>query len=224
MTGINSITRKCLITGFGPFPGVKINPSELLVKELNRLQPEEFQNFEWQTEILPTQWEASLRCLDLLNDEFNPTVMIHFGVSSKAVGLQLEHRAHNKFSTKPDAAGCRFSEGNKQLLSRSMVSTKADIETLIDILKDTGIPVYSSNDTGDYICNGLYYHSLELSRKRGGPELTLFVHIPPIADSIIQTGSQQNNTSTLDTLTKGAIKIVAAIMEKFKTENTTTLS
>ncbi len=216
---LNKNPLKCLVTGFGPFPGFKVNPSELLVKKLNQLQPDEFENFETLAEVLPTEWKASLQCLGLLHEKFKPDIMIHFGVSSEAFGFQFEQCANNGFSTKLDAAGLRYSPDMNASRDEDRIFTRIDIKALIDKLNHNyGCPAYFSNDPGNYICNSLYYHSLKLSDRPEGPESVLFVHVPPLTDGVEQSGTQLNNGFTLERLTAGAIKIVATVMEQFETE------
>ena len=48
---------KVLISGFEPFGGAKLNPSELLVAELKRI---EFKNLELSTVILPVEFDSAL--------------------------------------------------------------------------------------------------------------------------------------------------------------------
>ena len=39
----------------------------------------------------------------------------------------------------------------------------------------------TSHSAGHYLCNFLYYHSLDWALRQAAPPLVLFVHIPPLS-------------------------------------------
>ena len=94
-----------LITGFGPFPGVPVNATMQLVPELAAAGTRAFAGVRIATAILATEWAAAPRTLDGLLAEVKPDLVLHFGVSSRARGFEVESRAANACTQMPDAAG-----------------------------------------------------------------------------------------------------------------------
>ena len=96
---------KILITGFGPFPGMRNNPSQWLVRSIDsgviRLPPD----LSVATAILPTSWQrVEERTPDLLT-RHQPAIALHFGVHDKASGFRVERIARNRRKYVPDVDG-----------------------------------------------------------------------------------------------------------------------
>ena len=64
---------KVLISGFEPFGGAKLNPSELLVAELKRI---EFKNLELSTVILPVEFDRASDVLLRKVNELKPEMVL----------------------------------------------------------------------------------------------------------------------------------------------------
>src|SRR6202521_1145034 len=94
-----------LVTGFGPFPGVPVNATMRLVPELAQSAARQFAGVRIAGAVLATEWAAAPRQLDQLLAEIEPDLVLHFGVSSRARGFEIEQRAHNACLQAPDAAG-----------------------------------------------------------------------------------------------------------------------
>ena len=67
---------KVLVSGFEPFGGAKLNPSELLVRELRRI---EFDNIQLSTIVLPVEFDRAAELLLRTVKELNPKVVIASG-------------------------------------------------------------------------------------------------------------------------------------------------
>ena len=57
--------------------------------------------------------------------------------------------------------------------------TNLPIEKYASVLSDEGFPVEISHSAGNFICNHLYFHALNMPER---PRDVLFVHIPPTED------------------------------------------
>ena len=73
-----------LVTGFGPFPGVPVNATMLLLPALSLPATKLFPDVHFVLEVLPTEWSAGPRRLERLLAETTPDLALHFGVSSRA--------------------------------------------------------------------------------------------------------------------------------------------
>ena len=167
-----------LLTAFGPFPGVPVNATMRLVPELAERAALAFPDVRFVTETLATEWQAAPRRLAAVIAEVKPDLILHFGVSSRARGFEIEQRAHNACRSMPDAAGvlpraATLRDGGAEVLRASL-----PVPHLVLGLKRRGIPAYASRDAGAYLCNAVLYHSLQIAADRRGDCRVGFVHVP----------------------------------------------
>ena len=166
-----------LITGFGPFPGVPVNATMQLVPELARAAARQFAGVRIATEVLATEWAAAPQQLDALLAEIEPDLVLHFGVSSRARGFEVEARARNVCTAAPDAAGAlppgaAIRDGGAEFAAASL-----PVQHIVTRLRRRGIPAFVSRDAGGYLCNATLYHSLGCARDAPGRRVG-FIHIP----------------------------------------------
>ncbi len=170
---------RVLVTGFGPFPGAPVNPSAWLAEAL----PERLSGIgvELHTCVLPTQWETVEELARHLHETIQPQVTIHFGLSHIAKGFRIERSAHNRAIARTDASGALprgrviLDQGPERL------DTALPTSALSTHLRERGIPAASSRSAGRYLCNFLYYLSLDRAARQASASAVLFVHIPPFA-------------------------------------------
>ena len=60
----------------------------------------------------------------------------------------------------------------------SSIQTQYDYNIFSDFFKNYGYKVRISSNAGNYLCNHVYYHSLNTIAKNNSNTKTLFVHIP----------------------------------------------
>ena len=168
---------RVLLTGFGPFPGAAVNPSawlaEALPAHLSGL------NAEIHTRILATEWETVEALTAHLHESLQPQVTIHFGLSQTAAGFRIERSAYNRASARADAAGAL--PRSRAILAHGQLrlDTSLPAAALSAHLRKSGIAAAPSRSAGRYLCNFLYYLSLDRAARQTGAPTVLFVHIPP---------------------------------------------
>jgi pyroglutamyl-peptidase len=178
----NSGRTTVLLTGFGPFPMMPRNATMDLVPAVAERARRSMPDVVFLTEILPTEWMAAPMRLKALLAEIEPDVSIHFGVSPRARGFEIETRAVNVCAPLADASGalpiqdCIDSNGPDQL------NTRLPAAQIVHRLRRLCIPAYLSRDAGTYLCNAALYTTLDttMSSCLNGPGGTRggFVHIP----------------------------------------------
>ena len=95
---------RILITGFGPFPGAPVNPTQPLVARLAGLRRPAFSEVERIAHIFPVTYGAVDRELPLLLARHRPDALLMFGLASRTPFLRIETRARNAITTLwPDA-------------------------------------------------------------------------------------------------------------------------
>ena len=167
---------RVLVTGFGPFPGFAQNPSAWLVETLAERQ--RASGVELDARILPTAWE-DVALIPRLYRSLQPHVMIYFGVSERAEAFHIERSAHNRVRRRADAQGAMPGGHTIREGGPSRFDTPFPAAALAAHLRLSGIAARTSRSAGAYLCNFLYYHSLEWALRQRTVPPVVFVHIPP---------------------------------------------
>lgn len=203
-----------LLTGFGPFPTVAANATSILVPRIAEATRRAVPGVAIAAHILPTEWEASLALLGELMRRLRPTISLHFGVSSRAIGFEIETRGRNRCTLSEDAVGrmpidpC-VSPGGPEFLPATVPAAH-----IVGRLRKRGLPAQLSRDAGGYLCNALLYRSLELSRASGMPARSGFIHLPSNLVNERRPAVEPRVTSRLtwDDVVDGSLEIVAATL------------
>ncbi|XP_023219839.1 pyroglutamyl-peptidase 1-like [Centruroides sculpturatus] len=162
-----------IITGFGPFRDIEVNSSWIAVRELAKVG---IDGVNLIIKEIPVEYETVTKIIPELWKKYKPAMVVHCGVSSSAKTLVLEQLAHNNGYESPDVTGnlppssCCVKCGSKCL------QTKIDMYQVSHDVNSSGlqIPAVVSNDAGRYLCEFIYYTSLNVS------PATAFIHVPPV--------------------------------------------
>jgi pyroglutamyl-peptidase len=204
-----------LITGFGPFPGVPVNATMRLLPELARAAPKLFPDVQFAIEVLPTEWAAGPRRLQQVLAQVEPDIALHFGVSARARGFEIEQRARNACAATPDASGALPSGAALHACGAEHLAASLPVRHIVARLRRAGIPAYVSRDAGTYLCNAALYRSLECAKDEAAAGRRVgFVHIP--ATLARPGGPNRGRTGacplTWDEAVVGALEILAACL------------
>lgn len=164
---------RLLITGFGAFPGMAVNPSAVVAARVGaaaRLR--RAAGGPPRAVVLRTAYAALETELGPLLAEA-PLAVLMIGVAGRTRRVRVEMRAANRASRlMPDAGGSpsrRLTLTTSGPAARWAGPAAARAEA---ILRRTGLPVRLSRDAGRYLCNAAYYRAL------AAPCPVLFLHIP----------------------------------------------
>jgi pyroglutamyl-peptidase len=162
---------RLLVTGFGPFPGVAVNPSAEIARRVAASPRWRRLGVEARALVLPTAYSSIEQVLaPALREGHDAVLMI--GVASRARRIRIERRAANRASIlAPDASGKRgagltFGTGEAFRLAAPSV------RPLLHWLRRHRLACAVSQDAGRYLCNASYYAALAESAP------VLFLHIP----------------------------------------------
>lgn len=161
---------KILVTGFKPFLGEKINPSEMLALELA-------QNFvEVEALILPVEFGKSFEILKKHLIENSYDYLISIGQASgrskigfEKVGLNWVQTEHQDESGHTPQTG-KITEGELALMS------VFPVDEMYQKLKNNRFPVEISFSAGTFVCNEFYFRVLNEFKNLK----SVFVHVPLI--------------------------------------------
>jgi len=205
-----------LITGFGPFPGVPVNATMRLLPELAQVAPRLFPDVRFAFEVLPTEWVAGPQRLQLLLAEVAPDLALHFGVSSRARGFEIEQRARNACAATPDAAGALPAGAGVLSVGPPYLSASLPLRHIVVRLRRLGIATFISRDAGAYLCNAALYHSLLCAKDAAGCGRRVgFVHIPA---TLARGGANRGRSGacplTWQQALDGALEILATALRR----------
>ncbi len=103
MSGASDQAVRVLVTGFGPFPSMPYNASTsvALALEGSAVTP----GVDVATAIIPVVWATARVAARKAIARFQPHAVVHFGVSKRSSGFEIERRAFNSSGRKEDQAG-----------------------------------------------------------------------------------------------------------------------
>jgi pyroglutamyl-peptidase len=178
----NSGRTTVLLTGFGPFPLMPINATMALVPAIADRARMLFPGIVFATEILPTEWTAGPVQLSNAMRNVQPDVAIHFGVSPRARGFEIETRAVNTCGLSTDACGALPPQDQVDPAGPDELRTRLPAAHIVQRLRRNGVPAFLSRDAGTYLCNAIMYASLDVLREQAMGQLSGakhgFVHVP----------------------------------------------
>jgi pyroglutamyl-peptidase len=197
---------RVLITGFGPFPGAPFNPSAALAKALARRRRPALAGIDRSTHVFATTYASVDRDLPKLFAQ-KPDVVLMFGVAGRRRQLCIETRARNAVSLLfPDANRHRPRHGVIKLRGPAALTGNAPFARLAGA---AGAQARLSRDAGNYLCNYLYWRTLE--QAGGTRPLVQFVHIPPVSAKP-RLQRRANRPPTLAQLLKSAEALLIALI------------
>jgi pyroglutamyl-peptidase len=193
---------RILVTGFSAFPGAPVNPTERLILELEARRSEFHRAGELSFAVLDVDYAKLPVALSHLG-KAQPNIAIHFGLSAQAHGFTLERCARNAFGPRPDNAG-HVPVAGRICAGPDRLTSGLPLERLHEALVARGLPASWSDDAGGYLCNYLFYLSRSDTIPEFAPEMSGFIHVPPLA------GGADAPTMSLEMLMEGAILIIRA--------------
>lgn len=177
---MNSPGIRILVTGFGPFPGVPFNASSSLVDHLAKTPTRSVPRAAILSATLPTDWQHAAREARRLAERFDPDVILHFGVSRRCTGFEVETQARNMASLFLDHAGRAPLGRTVRRGAPPMLKATLPAQLLVRRLRLAGLPAVLSSDAGRYLCNAVLFETLLHIRHRKHAPLVGFIHIPAL--------------------------------------------
>ena len=170
-----------LLTYFGPFPGVPVNPTVALaegaVRALNTARPD----LSVVARELPVSYDGSSAALRAALQEVQPDALISLGVAVGRDVVSLEQVAINL-----DSAGIEDNDGDRRCDEpivpdgREAYFSSLPVRASYERLRAAGEPVEISYTAGTYVCNHVFYEGQRISRELGLSIPAGFVHVPAI--------------------------------------------
>lgn len=184
------MTRTLLVTGFGPFPGVAVNPTQALALALDGRS---VNGAAVCARVLDVSFARAAQQLAQAVLATQPVALLHFGVAAGSTEIRLESQAVNRIAAdRPDSDGVNPADTGPADTSPAepcvdpqhpldaALAPWLDLPSLAERLNRRGLPTQISADAGRYVCNALYFSSLAAQSQAETPRPCLFVHVPLI--------------------------------------------
>lgn len=182
--GENDLPR-VLVTGFEPFPGAPVNPTQWLVERLRNEPPPLDGMAGFRAELLPVDYRSIGPRLSMIGKTFAPDIALHFGLAHGCGGFRLERLAHNIFANaKPDNSGFAPPDG-PICEAPALLPSRMPLQAIHSALKVENLPVVWSDDAGGYLCNVVMTLSLAGACEGFSPRISGFVHVPMVGDGCV---------------------------------------
>lgn len=180
---------KILVTGFEPFNGGSINPSEQIVHRLKA--PEGVTLIK---KILPVEFQKAGIQLKELFQEYRPDVVLSIGQAGGRAEITVERIAINIDCVKssngskilPDNAGNVPVDEPIVADGAPAYFSTLPIWQLVETIQKQGIPAAISNTAGTYVCNHVMYVNLHQATTKYPNMKAGFIHVPFLPEQIAE--------------------------------------
>jgi pyroglutamyl-peptidase len=188
-----------LVTGFEPFGGSAVNPSQQLVEALDG---------DVEKALLPVSYARAADELRRAVRDTEPDAVICFGQADGRTGISIERFAHNfdeGTTTDNDAApgsGRAIDEAGPVAYASTL-----PVDAIVAALRAEGIPAAPSSDAGGFLCNHVFYVLMQLLEEERLQAIGGFVHVPLLPE---QTLEQVAASMPLATLVRAAAVVISS--------------
>lgn len=193
-----------LVTGFGPFPRVRVNPTAVLARAVAARLKRSGLNA--QALVVETSYGAGLPALRAHLAATQPRAVLMLGLAARARFVRVELFARGHASPlHPDATG---GTPRPEAAHRSSLParTSGNPQGALAALRRGGIASQLSPSAGRYLCDASYAAALADTRQAGTP--VLFVHVP-----WLRPGAGQRPASRVAAFRPGAATLTARLAD-----------
>ena len=180
---------KILVTGFEPFNGGSINPSEQIVHRLKA--PEGVTLIK---KILPVEFQKAGIQLKELFQEYRPDVVLSIGQAGGRAEITVERIAINIDCVKSSNGSKILPDNEGNMPVDEPIETEGapayfstlPIWQLVETIQKQGIPAAISNTAGTYVCNHVMYVNLHQATTKYPNMKAGFIHVPFLPEQIAE--------------------------------------
>lgn len=175
-------TVQVLVTGFLPFLGEKLNPSQILLTSIQNEFPE---GTGVDVLALPVSFNQAFAILGerLLQKRYDVVLML--GQAGGRAEICFERVALNWIETEhPDEDGYQPERGSIMPSEAEALFTSLPIGQWVESLRSLGVPAKISLSAGGYVCNDLYYKTQLLIQRQAWTTQACSIHVPYIPSQV----------------------------------------
>jgi pyroglutamyl-peptidase len=201
-----------LVTGFEPFGGDTVNPSQELAKAVDGRA---IGALVVRSLVLPVQHEAARDIVAPELDAADLAAVVHLGLAGGRARISLERVAVNVMDyQQPDAAGdVKCDEACAPGGPPAYWST-LPLRAILAELTAEGIPAHLSYTAGAYLCNFAMYTTLHALAERGRAIPAGFVHVPYLPSMVAAHNADEPSMDIA--LTTRALEVILRAITRRK--------
>lgn len=196
---------KALVTGFEPFGGERVNPSQEAIRRL----PSTLGDLAIATQLLPAAYAPSLGLLYQAIERENPDIVLCTGEAGSRIDLTPERVAINVQDARIlDNLGDQPIDTEVVPGGPAAYFTTLPIKAAVHALREAGLPASVSNTAGTFVCNHVFYGLMHYAAARRPLLRAGFMHLPYLPEQA--AGHPKAPSMALDCMVRG-ISIVLAV-------------
>lgn len=199
-----------LITGFQPFAGDQVNPSEVVARQFANGQ---VGGLTVHSMLLPVDTLKVMPALVSAMEALKPKVVLLLGYANGRTCINIERFAVNTLDFSiPDNAGNHPVGLPIVPNGPDGYMTNLPIHRLQDLLRSSGVPCQISNNAGTYLCNQVFYTAMHHIRSSKLPISAGFIHLPALPD-MEKALSGRIPSMSLELMVRGIELIISYTLE-----------
>ena len=204
------MAKRVLVTGFEPFGGDKINPSEMVARSLEgRL----ISGRPLSVRVLPSETRTLRERLEQALLEEDPDIVITMAQFGGRTAMAMERVAVNILDFEhPDNVGV-MRKGD--VVSRGGADARLSnlpFDKVIDAWNANGVPGYVSNSAGTFLGNQILYELLGLNESATTPVISGLVHLPYLPAQAIAAGAESSPSMSHELMKKGIEILIETVV------------
>lgn len=177
-----------LLTGFEPFGGETINPSQRIVEALDGM---EIDGHRVVGRVMPVAFAPCERLIAEWIDELDPVLMIGLGQAGGRAELSLERIAVNLIDARIcDNDGSQPVDVPVKAGVAAALFSSLPLKRILLSLRDAGIPAAISHTAGTYVCNQVFFLGALCFASLTGRGRAGFIHVPWLPEQAIHHPGQ----------------------------------
>jgi pyroglutamyl-peptidase len=142
--------------------------------------------------VLPVHHAEVARRLTVVLTETRLVSIVHLGLAAGRARVALERVALNVMDyEQPDNAGFRATGEPCVPGGPTAYFSTLPLAAMLKTLVEEGIPAYTSNTAGTYLCNQTLYWTLHAVRDQTRPPGVGFIHFPLLPSMVAASGLEQ---------------------------------
>jgi pyroglutamyl-peptidase len=201
---------KILVTGFEPFGGSTINPSEQVVRRLREIT---FPGLDLDTAVLPVERTGAGLALVNAIEHAAPQAVLCLGEASSRPVISVERIAVNLMDYRiPDNQGNQVADLPVIAGGPAAYFATLPVRKILEKILQVGAPAELSLSAGSFLCNQVMYEALHYLTQHQLAIRAGFIHMPSLPQQIAQS-DQRIPSMGLETALQAIVAALAAIVE-----------
>jgi pyroglutamyl-peptidase len=175
-----------LVTGFGPFAGLRQNPSGLVAREIGR---QGLAGVRVVAQVLPVRFDGAEARVVALCRRLRPDAVLSLGVAIGAPVIRVETTALNRTDFRVADAGGVVADTTPSPAGAAARVATYDGRAVLRALQKAGVPAAMSHHAGTHLCNLTLYHFLSALP---ADHPVGFLHLPLLPEQVVELLRRQS--------------------------------